>query len=218
MLYCDISSTVFLPTPWRHHSLLSWAVISGVIPTRGWRPSRRNRSVMSFSNFCPAFSSPYCWDLRHANTLLICLIVLTSGFQVSFLLAVVRTSATRSAGSRRRAYRWRERLASSGAWQMKVLRNKDSLLTHQGKSVIPSGQVNCLLTIRRCLYNFTLIIDSNYWMVQTSSRVLITGAEVNTLEVWHLSLQLPHRASPHWETWSGINLLQKLLLWQRWGR
>ena len=58
-----------------------------------------------------------------------------------FIFPAVHTSATRSVGKTRLGYHWLGRRASSGACQMKVLRNRDNQRTLQGKG---SGQFDRL--------------------------------------------------------------------------
>ena len=72
------------------------------------------------------FDYPSCWQLC---------------WYFFFIFPAVHTSATRSVGKTRLGYHWLGRRASSGACQMKVLRNRDNQRTLQGKG---SGQFDRL--------------------------------------------------------------------------
>ena len=172
MFYCCISSnTTTPPTPSGPQSLLSsWEAEEE--RRRGCRLSIE-LAKLSFITFCLLVAITM-GGIRCKNTANwledIWLSFLLTVVLIFFVFPAVHTSATRSGVKTRRGYRWLGRRASSGGWQMKVLRNRDNRHTLQGKARVNwTGWLvmfylywpSCLY-IDRWLLIFSCIIDSHY--------------------------------------------------------
>ena len=155
MFYCGISSnTSTPPPPPGQQSLLS-----------SWGAARISIELakMSFIKFCLLVAITMV-GIKCKNTANLIILLAESCVDIFLSFPAVHTSATRSGVKTRLGYHWLERRASSGVWQMKVLRNRDNRHTHQGKG---SGQLDRLSGSIQYLHidYWPLYIYIDHWKV-----------------------------------------------------